>query len=135
MGALGGCPQEITMPEVRFLKIFKGKPKYDNPIELYDVDSLKIIEADSFPHTEKGLTVIALVRVEPNFYGQFRIRIPDTSKDYWEVTVQNPKNELVWVNINYSDTSVTFDEPGEIVADLSLDGIPIHKTTLSAVLK
>jgi hypothetical protein len=118
------------MPEVRYLKVFKGMPEHDNPDELTAVPGLKTIRAPAFPHTETRLVVIALVKLEPDFSGAFRIRIPDTSKDYWDATVENPKQEAVWLTLKYGPVDVAFRQPGDHVVDLSLDGSPIHRTIL-----
>ena len=118
------------MPEVRYLKVFKGAPKYDNPDELMGVVGLETIEAPSLPHLERGLVVISLVKLEPKFYGTFRIRIPDTSHDYWETAIENPKNEAAWPTEKYGEVDVAFDKPGDYTVDLSLDGTPIHRAVL-----
>ena len=120
------------MPEIRFLKVFKGSHKYNNPVELENIDGLDIIEVDSFPHLEDDITAIALVKVESKFYGQFRVRIPNTSPDYYEITINNPGSEPVWAVIKNEDAEITFPAPGEYIIDLSLDGIPIHEIILVA---
>ncbi len=118
------------MPEVRIFKVFKGMPKYKETIELEGVEGLKSIKADKFPHTEKGLVVIALVRLEPRFYGEFRIRIPDTSKDYWEAGVASQEDKFTWLDMKYGEVDVTFPRPGKYIVDISLNDVPIHVTSL-----
>lgn len=123
------------MPEVRYLKVFKGKPKYNNPDELTDLKSLEVIKANKFPHTEKGLVVIALVRFEKNFSGELRIRIPDTSKDYWEMLFQNPLNDYAWLTLEYGEVDVIFDKPGKYTVDFSINNKPFHKIHLHLEVK
>ena len=119
------------MPTVRYLKVFKGSPDYDNPAELDNAVGIETIEANLFPHTEKDLTVIALVKIEPKFHGEFRLRVPDTSTDYYEIGVHNPKNESLWATIKQEDINIVFPEPGTYGIDLSLDDVPFHKITLT----
>ncbi len=119
------------MPSVSYLKVFKGRPNYNNPEELGNLDGVKTIRAGDFPHTEPGLVVVALVKVGPYFNGVFRIRIPDTSKDYWVMGSSNPKNEPHWLTLTYGEVDVVFPEAGSYTVDLSCDDIPIHKTSLT----
>lgn len=114
------------MPTVRYLKAFRGKPKYNNPSELDHAAGVSKIKAKSFPHTEKNLWVIGLVGVEPGFYGQFILRMPDTPNDYYEITVQNPDPDLIWAVIEQAAHSVTFTEPTDYAIELLLDGVVFH---------
>ncbi len=123
------------MPNVRYLKVFRGTPKYNNADELDNVEGLAKIEVNSFPHTERDIHVLGLIGIEPQFYGQFVIKFPDTPNDYVEMTVQNPGKELLWAVLNQAKDDITFQEAGSYVIELLLDGVPFHSITLKVKLK
>lgn len=81
--------------------------------------------------TKRGLVAIALVKIEPKLNGEFRIRVPDTSEDYWEIVIKAP-DETTWGVFEYGDPKslTTFKAPGEYFIDLSLNNVVIHKIPL-----
>ena len=120
------------MTEVRYMKLFRETPIFVSPLDLEESRSLEVTAVDSFPHIENELTCIILLKLDPYFRGIFRIRIPETSPEYYEIEIGNPKDAPLWAVIQNEHTTVSFNEPGTQPIMLFLEGDPIHQITLEA---
>jgi len=120
------------MPETRYVKVFNKIPDYKNADELTNQPGIEVIEAKSFPHTVT-VGIIALIRLDPHFYGTFTLRFPHDTPDYHEMGIQNPKAEPIWYIPQYDAANATFPQPGTYYAALALDGEIIHKTSIEVI--
>ncbi|MBT4352313.1 hypothetical protein HOD20_07305 [archaeon] len=115
------------MPIVRYVKAFNKIPPFKHPKDLTNIQGIKKLKADKFPYTA-SLGLVALIKIEPNFYGTFTLRFPEDTADYHEVGTSNTESEFKLVYLKYDMTKSTFNKAGTYFVSLALDGESIHKT-------
>jgi hypothetical protein len=123
-----------SMLEVRCIKVLNQIPNCKDPDEIMGYEHFETLEVEEFPYSGK-LAVIALVRVDPQFYGAFTLRFPEDTPYYHEFGICNPKNEFSMNIINCDEVPVTFSKPGTYYAALALDGKIIHRTPVKVFKK
>jgi hypothetical protein len=115
------------MPEVEFIKVFKGKPTEQAKKLANGID---IIWAESFPHTEKDLTIVVGLMWEKGFYGEFSLRLPGAGEQEVKFGTLKPDTKTVYPLLEYVIAEISFDDIGEFRIELLLDGILFHSRTL-----
>ncbi len=122
------------MPEVSFVKVFRGFVKYKTVHDIESRLSVSTIEADKFPHTEHKLHIIALIKIPPNYHGEISGRISGANVDLG-ATGMDTGYEVTWLAFEKQLDNVTFPQPGEYPIEIFQNNTPIYVTTLSLVKK
>lgn len=120
------------MPEVKFVKVFRGSVKYKTVHDIESKLSVSTIEAASFPHTEHKLHVIALIKLPPNYHGEISGRIRGLNADLG-ATGMDTGYEVTWLAFEKQLDNVTFPQPGEYSIEILQNDTPIYVTSLSLV--
>jgi hypothetical protein len=124
----------LRMLEVRCIKVLNQIPDCKDPDEIMGFEHLETLEIDAFPYSGK-ICVIALLRVDPQFYGAFTLRFPEDTPNYHEFGVANPKKEFSMTVIKCEEVPVTFSKPGTYFAALAHDDKIIYKTPVRVLRK
>ncbi len=122
----------MANPEFRFVKLFRGVVRYNNPIDLENAPSIEEIDASSFPHTEHNLRVIALIKIPPKFYGEISGDIIGTDVRFDAAGMQTP-NEITWGTFNQEIREITFPHPGDYIIQMTVNDKPAHSIVLKVV--